>query len=99
MHLGQYRVERAMQVRIDDNDLAALRNRFSGLLLRPGDATYDDVRRVHNGMIDRRPALIAQCLGIPDVVDALRFGVAADLEITCAGVATTSPATRSATVD
>jgi hypothetical protein len=76
------RVEHAMQVRIDDT---VLRSRFSGLLLRPGDPTYDDVRRVHNGMIDRRPALIAKCLGTPDVVDALRFGVAADLEITVRG--------------
>ena len=50
-----------VNIQIDESALAALRDRFSGLLLRPGDAAYDDVRRVHNGMIDRRPALIARC--------------------------------------
>ena len=72
-------------VQIDDIGLAALRSRFSGPLLRPGTPTYDDVRRVHNGMIDKRPALIARCTGTPDVVDALRFGVAAGLEIAVRG--------------
>jgi FAD/FMN-containing dehydrogenase len=70
---------------IDESAFAALRDRFSGLLLRPGDAAYDDVRRVHNGMIDRRPALIARCVGTPDVADALTFGVAAGLEIAVRG--------------
>ena len=41
-------------------DLSA---RFSGVLLRPDQSGYDDVRRVHNGMIDRRPALIAALPG------------------------------------
>ena len=41
-------------------DLSA---RFLGVLLRPDQSGYDEVRRVHNGMIDRRPALIAGCLG------------------------------------
>ncbi len=32
---------------------------FSGVLLQPSDAGYDAARRVHNGMVDKRPALIA----------------------------------------
>ena len=36
-----------------------------GALLRPGEAGYDQARRVWNGMIDRRPALIACCHGLP----------------------------------
>ncbi len=44
-----------------------------GPLLLPGEAGYDDARRVWNGMIDRRPALIARCAGAADVIAAVRF--------------------------
>lgn len=49
------------------NAAAELAPVFSGHLLRPGDATYEEARRVHNGLIDRRPALIARCRGVADV--------------------------------
>ena len=44
-----------------------------GPLLRPSDDGYDQARRVWNGMIDRRPALIACCAGPADVIAAVRF--------------------------
>ncbi len=44
-----------------------------GPLLRPGDSGYDGARTVWNGMIDRRPALIARCGGVADVIAAVRF--------------------------
>jgi FAD/FMN-containing dehydrogenase len=44
-----------------------------GELIQPGDAAYDDARRVYNGMIDRRPALIARCAGVADVITAVSF--------------------------
>jgi FAD/FMN-containing dehydrogenase len=44
-----------------------------GPLLRPADCGYDEARRVWNGMIDRRPALIAKCAGAADVIAAVRF--------------------------
>lgn len=44
-----------------------------GALLRPGNAAYDDARKVWNGMIDRRPALIARCAGVADVIAAVKF--------------------------
>jgi FAD/FMN-containing dehydrogenase len=44
-----------------------------GPLLRPGEAGYDQARVVWNGMIDRRPALIARCAGVADVIVAVRF--------------------------
>lgn len=44
---------------------------FSGSVLRPGDETYDDVRRVHNGLIDKRPMLIARCRTTSDVKRAV----------------------------
>jgi hypothetical protein len=44
-----------------------------GPLLRPGDAGYDDARKIWNGMIDRHPALIARCAGAADVITAVNF--------------------------
>ena len=58
---------------------------FSGLLLRPGDAGYDAARRVHNGMVDKRPSLIARCRGATDVVDAVRLAHDLGLEVSVRG--------------
>jgi FAD/FMN-containing dehydrogenase len=53
-------------------DTAALEG-FGGELLRDGDPGYDESRRVFNAAIDRRPAVIARCTGVADVVAALGF--------------------------
>ena len=42
-------------------------------IVGPGDAGYDDARAVHNGMIDKHPALIARCAGATDVMRAVTF--------------------------
>jgi len=47
---------------------------LAGHVIAPGDPDYDDARRIWNGAIDRRPALIARCAGEKDVVAALRHG-------------------------
>ena len=44
-----------------------------GELLRPGDIDYDEARKVWNGMIDKRPGLIARCSGVADVISAVDF--------------------------
>ena len=51
----------------------ALAGALHGRLIRPGDPEYDDARRVWNGLIDRRPALIARCADTDDVVRAVGF--------------------------
>jgi FAD/FMN-containing dehydrogenase len=58
---------------IGDADLGELRGRFGGDLLRPGDSGYDDARSIFNAMIDRRPAVIAQCGSVEDVQAAVNF--------------------------
>ena len=52
----------------------ALQTAFAGELLVPGDAKYDELRRVFNGMIDRCPAVIARCTCTADVVAAVNHG-------------------------
>ena len=58
---------------------------LAGGMLREGDPGYDEARQVHNGAIQRRPALIARCLGVADVQDAIRFGREHGLEIAVKG--------------
>ena len=54
---------------------------FGGPLLRAGDDGYDEARTVFNAMIDRRPAVIAQCESVSDVQAALSYARANGLEI------------------
>ena len=63
----------------------ALAKSFGGQLLRPGDAGYDEARRVHNGLIDKHPAVIARCSGTADVADAVKLGRDLGLEIAVRG--------------
>ena len=58
------------------------RGALRGDVLGPGDADYETARRVWNGLIDRRPALLARCAGVADVVAALDFARAHGLPLT-----------------
>ena len=54
-------------------DIASFAASLQGALLLPDDARYDQARRVWNGSIDKRPALIAACVGASDVMRAVNF--------------------------
>src|SRR5580765_8730397 len=68
-----------------DTDVQQLRTSFAGLVLRPFDERYEEVRSIWNGAIRRRPALIASCTGTADVLAALRFARDRGLEISVRG--------------
>src|SRR4051794_13702794 len=70
---------------IDRDRIEAFAAGFAGMLLEPGSAGYDDARAVHNGLIDRRPSLIARCLGTADVVAAVALARELGLEISIRG--------------
>ncbi|MBB4188307.1 FAD-binding oxidoreductase [Sinorhizobium terangae] len=53
--------------------IEALAGQLRGRVLTENDATYDEARTIWNGMIDRKPALIVQCAGAADVINAVRF--------------------------
>jgi FAD/FMN-containing dehydrogenase len=65
--------------------LEELRAGFSGVILDPQADGYDDARQVHNGLIDRRPALIARCQNAADIADAIRFARANGLGVSVRG--------------
>jgi FAD/FMN-containing dehydrogenase len=58
---------------------------FTGRLLQAGEAGYDGARRVHNGLVDKRPALVARCHGMADVADAVKLARAQGLEVSVRG--------------
>jgi len=55
-------------------NIEQLRSRFRGEIILPGDGTYDSARKVYNGMIDKRPAVIARCVDVADVMAAVDYG-------------------------
>ena len=70
---------------LEDTVVEAFKASLRGVLLRPGDVRYDDTRKIHNGMIDRRPALIACCAGVADVLTGVRFAREHDLLVSVRG--------------
>jgi FAD/FMN-containing dehydrogenase len=58
---------------------------FAGPVLVPGDASYDDVRKVHNAMVDKRPAVIARCRGVADIAAAVKFAQGSNLQVAIRG--------------
>jgi FAD/FMN-containing dehydrogenase len=58
---------------------------FAGHFLQPTDGAYDEARRVHNGLVNKRPALIAQCRGVADIVDAIQLARSLKLEVAVRG--------------
>ena len=58
---------------LGDELVEALRSRMRGDVLTADDSNYDEVRAIWNGMHDKRPALIARCTGVADVIDAVNF--------------------------
>jgi FAD/FMN-containing dehydrogenase len=65
----------------DANLVDELRAAFQGRVIGPEDAGYDEARKIWNGMIDKRPALIAQCAGTSDVVAAVNIARQKDLAV------------------
>jgi hypothetical protein len=69
----------------DTNPLQSLRAQLRGSLLQPGDEGYDPARKVYNAMIDKRPALIARCADVADVIACVNHARERDMLLAVRG--------------
>src|SRR5438874_4243300 len=59
---------------MNEDSIAELKRSLRGTLIQPGDPDYDEARKVHNGMIHKKPRLIARCTDVADVIRSVNFG-------------------------
>jgi FAD/FMN-containing dehydrogenase len=72
-------------MKIRGPNFEALSANFVGELIQPGEAGYDEARKIWNGQVDRRPRLIARCRGVADVRAAVRFAREHDVAVAVRG--------------
>src|SRR6476469_6607391 len=77
--------EAATEMTLDPEATEAFAAGVRGPVVRSGDPGYDEARAIWNGLIDRRPALIVQCSGAADVVDAVNFAREQNLLVSIKG--------------
>ena len=65
--------------------VTGLSTAFTGKLLGPTDPGYETARKVHNGLIDKRPTLIARCRGVADIADAVKLARDQKLDVAVRG--------------
>ncbi len=58
---------------ISGDSIKDLKSRLRGALIEPGDAGYDEARKVYNAMIDKKPRMIARCADVADVMSCVNF--------------------------
>ncbi|MGE3270902.1 MAG: FAD-binding oxidoreductase [Chloroflexota bacterium] len=70
---------------LSQDAVAAFEQQLRGRLVRPSDPDYNDVRKVYNAMIDRHPALIAECADAADVIAGVNFARQQDMLLAVRG--------------
>jgi len=68
-----------------DPNAQALRSALRGQVVTPESADYDETRKLYNAMIDKKPAIIARCRDVADVIQAVKFGREEGLDIAIRG--------------
>src|SRR2546430_13642892 len=58
---------------LNENAMADFKANLRGRLIEPGDKDYDEARKVYNGMIHKKPRLIARCADVADVIRSVNF--------------------------
>jgi FAD/FMN-containing dehydrogenase len=77
--------QKRSEATVADVDVQGLVARIRGQVIQPGDDAYEAARKVYNGMIDKRPALIVRCVDVADVVSALTFAREQQLTVAVRG--------------
>src|SRR5437016_9020129 len=77
--------QKTTPVALEETAIQELVSRMRGELLRPSDAGYEQAIRVYNGMLEKRPALIAHCVDVADVIAAVNFAREHELTLAVRG--------------
>lgn len=59
---------------LDATTIDALKSQLRGSIIMPSDASYNETRKVYNGMIDKHPGMFVMCVDVADVIAAVNFG-------------------------
>lgn len=70
---------------LNENSIADFKANLRGRLIQPGDADYDEARKVYNAMIHKNPRLIARCADAADVMRSVNFAKENDLLVSIQG--------------
>src|SRR6201982_3459033 len=70
---------------LKEDSIAELKGNLRGRMIQPGDADYDEARKVYNGMIHKKPRLIARCADVADVIRCVNFARDNDLLVSIRG--------------
>src|SRR5437773_5090549 len=70
---------------LNENSIANFKANLRGRLIEPGDKDYDEARKVYNGMIHKKPRLVARCADVADVIRSVNFGRENDLLVAIRG--------------
>src|ERR1043165_927121 len=70
---------------LNEDSIADFKRNLRGWLSEPGDADYDEARKVYNGMIHKKPRLIARCVDVADVIRSVNFARDNDLLVSIRG--------------
>src|SRR6266699_3822208 len=70
---------------LNENSIADFKANLRGRLIEPGDKDYDDARKVYNGMIHKKPRLIARCADVADVICSLNLARDNDMLVSIRG--------------
>ena len=70
---------------LNEDSITELKRTLRGRLIQPGDADYDEARKVYNAMIHKKPRLIARCADVADVIRSVNFARDNDLLVSIRG--------------
>ena len=70
---------------LETSVIEEFKNQLRGELILPQDAAYDETRKVYNGMINKKPGMIAKCVDVADVITAVNFGRTNNLLVSVRG--------------
>lgn len=78
-------IREAEQFTLDELTIQKLKSSVRGTVIQPEDPSYEEERKVYNGMIDKRPLMIIKCRDVADVMEAVSFGQIHQLRIAIRG--------------